>query len=91
MSNSLGPHGLKPAKLLGPWDSPGKNTGLGCHGLLQGIFLSLMSPSLTGGFFTISATWEASPVFLPGESHGPRSLAGYSPWHCKKSDMTEVT
>ena len=30
------------------------------------------------------------PVFLPGESHGQRSLAGYSPWGCKESDMTEV-
>ena len=30
-----------------------------------------------------------SPVFLPGESHGQRSLAGYSPWGHKESDMTE--
>ena len=29
-----------------------------------------------------------SPVFLPGESHGQRSLAGYSPWGCKDSDTT---
>ena len=29
------------------------------------------------------------PVFLPGESHGPRSLAGYSPWGRKESDTTE--
>ena len=28
----------KPARLLRPWDSPGKNTGVGCHFLLQGIF-----------------------------------------------------
>ena len=28
-------------------------------------------------------------VFLPGKSHGQRSLVGYSPWGCKKSDMTE--
>ena len=28
-------------------------------------------------------------VFLPGEFHGQRSLAGYSPWGCKESDMTE--
>ena len=27
-----------PARLLCPWDSPGKNTGVGCHALLQGIF-----------------------------------------------------
>ena len=30
-----------------------------------------------------------TPVFLPGESHGPRSLAGYSLWSCKELDMTE--
>ena len=29
-----------PARLLCPWDSPGKNTGVGCHVLLQGIFLT---------------------------------------------------
>ena len=28
-------------------------------------------------------------LFLPGESHGQRSLVGYSPWDCKESDMTE--
>ena len=38
VSNSLRPRGLKPARLLCPWDSPGKNTGVGCHALLQGIF-----------------------------------------------------
>ena len=29
------------------------------------------------------------PVFWPGEFHGQRSLAGYSPWGHKESDMTE--
>ena len=38
MSNSLWPHGLKPARLLCPWIFPGKNTGVGYHFLLQGIF-----------------------------------------------------
>ena len=33
--------------------------------------------------------WQPSPVFLPGEVHGQRSLAGYSPWGCKESDRTE--
>ena len=37
MSGSLRPHGLWPARLLCPWDSQGKNTGVGCHALLQGI------------------------------------------------------
>ena len=33
--------------------------------------------------------WQPAPVFLPGKSHGQRSLAGYSPWNRKESDMTE--
>ena len=37
-SRVLRPHGLQPTRLLCPWDSPGKNTGAGCHSLLQGIF-----------------------------------------------------
>ena len=33
--------------------------------------------------------WQPIPELLPGESHGPRSLVGYSPWGCKESDTTE--
>jgi len=33
--------------------------------------------------------WQTTPVFLPGKSHGQRSLAGYSPWGHKELDMTE--
>ena len=33
--------------------------------------------------------WQPTSVFLPGESHGQRSLAGYSPWGHKGSDTTE--
>ena len=33
----LRPHGLQPGRLLCPWDFPAKNTGVGCHALLQGI------------------------------------------------------
>ena len=42
------PYGLQPARVHCPWTFPGKNTGLGCHFLLQ-----------VGGFFTTSTTWEA--------------------------------
>ena len=38
VSDSLRPHGLQSARLLCPWHFPGKNTGGGCHALLQGIF-----------------------------------------------------
>ena len=40
MSDFLQLHGLQPTRLLCPWNSPGKNTGVGCDFLLQGIFLT---------------------------------------------------
>ena len=57
-----------------PWDSLGKDTRVGCHALLQGIFPtqgSLMSPALVGMFFTTSATWKAP--------HEPKSERRQSP------------
>ena len=66
MSNSLWPYVLQPARVVCPRDSPGKNTGLGYHFLLQGIFLTqgsnpcLLAPSaLAGRFFTLWVTGEA--------------------------------
>ena len=57
VSDSLRPHGLWPARLLCPWDFPGKNTGVGCRFLLQGIFLSRGSkPSLLH--------WQAGSLLL---------------------------
>ena len=35
--------------------------------------------------------WQPTPISLLGESHGQRSLAGYSPWGCKELDMSEAT
>ena len=55
-----------PTRLPCPWVSPGKNTGVGRHDLLQGDLpnpgiepMSLTSPALEGRFFTTSTTWEA--------------------------------
>ena len=48
-SDSWRPHGQEPSRLLCPWDFPGKNTGVGYHLLLQGIFPIQGS---AGGFFT---------------------------------------
>ena len=61
LSDSVQPHGLESCTLLCPWDFPGKNTGVGCDFLLQGIFLTQedpASPALAGEFFTHCATWE---------------------------------
>ena len=35
--------------------------------------------------------WQPTPVFLPGKSHGQRSLVHYSPRDCKELDTTEAT
>ena len=62
VSNALWPHGLGPARVLGPWDSPGKNTGVSCHFLLQGIALTQGSnPHSCNGRWVLyhCATWEA--------------------------------
>ena len=111
------------------WNFPGKNTGVDCHFLLQGIFptqrsnsclLHLLcwqacslplvppgvSPLVAQTVKNLPAMWETwfdpwvrkipqrrewlpITVFLPGESHGQRSLAGCSPWGRKELDMTE--
>ena len=62
---TLCPHGLWPIRLLCPWNFPGKNTLVGCHILLQGIFPTQGSnPSLLHllhwqAEFLLLATWEA--------------------------------
>ena len=141
-------------RLLCPWNFPGKNTGVSCHFLLQGIFptqgsnpgllhcrqipyqlscqgsprilewvaypfssgssrprkLYLEEGSHSGkesacqsrrrkrckfnpwvGKIPWSKKWHPTLVFLPRKFHGLRSLMDYSPWGCKKSDMTEHT
>ena len=59
-----------PGSLESPWDSPGKNTEVGCHALLRGTFPtqgynppSPQSRALAGGFYTTSATWEWKKAF----------------------------
>ena len=65
LSDSLQPHGLEPVRLLCSWDSPGKNTGMDCRFLLQGIFPSQGSnPCLLLGRWILDhwATWEAQTI-----------------------------
>ena len=51
------------------------------------FFLFLRRPSLIPG--SGRWKWQPAPVFLPGKSHGLRSLEGYTPWSCKETDTTE--
>ena len=45
--------------------------------------------AIVWAFFGIAFLWKPTPEPLPGESHGQRSLVGYSPWGRKELDMTE--
>ena len=57
---------LQPTSLLCPWDSPGKNTGVGCHAFLQGIFPTRGSNPC----FLCLLYWQASalPLAPPGKA-----------------------
>ena len=67
MSNSVRPHKRQPTRLPRPWDSPGKNTGVGCHFLLQCRKVKSES-EVTQSCLTFSDPMDCS---LPGSSvHG---------------------
>ena len=59
------------------------------QGFLSGSVVKNLPPEV--GKIPWRKEWLPTPVFLPGESHGQRSLTGYSPWDCKELDMAEVT
>ena len=61
---------LRPHGLYSPWNSPGQNTGVGSLSWVEKI--------------PWRRKWQPTSVFLPGKSHGQRSLAGYSPWSLKR-------
>ena len=67
MSDSVRPHGRLPGRLPRPWDSPGKNTGVGCHFLLQCMKVKSES-EVAQSCPTLSDPMDCSP---PGSSfHG---------------------
>ena len=62
-SLSVVPDSLQPHGLYSPWNSPVRNTGVGCHALLQGIFPTQVS-RVVGGFFTSWPTREAHSILV---------------------------
>ena len=63
------PSALYFAKLLCPWDSPGKNTGVGCHFLLQGIFLTQGS-----NLCLLHYQVDSYPLAPSGKPHQPSRI-----------------
>ena len=57
------PHRLQPTRPLCPWDSPGKNTGVGCHFLPQGIFPTQVSCTASR-FFFYRLSHQGSPKYI---------------------------
>ena len=80
VSDSLQPHRLQSTRLLCPWDSPGKNTGVGCHVLvLQGTFLiqGLSPVSCIGRwilYHCIPGGVASPPKHLPKAPHAVQAL-----------------
>ena len=99
MSDSVRPHRQQPTRLLCPWDSPGKNTGVGCHFLLQCTKVKSES-EVTQSCGTSSKPMDCSP---PGSSvHGilpwsgvplssPRIQGRGKERLMKKSNRTKIT
>ena len=70
MSDSLRPHRQQPTRLPRPWDSPGKNTGVSCHFLLQCMKVKSES-EVTQSCLTLSNLMDCSlPWDFPGKSTG---------------------
>ena len=69
VSNSLHPHGLQPTRFLCSWDSPGKNTRVGSHSLLESKFPALrvyclqLKPPMTSNYQTQKAMAPHSSTF----------------------------
>ena len=73
MSNCLWPHELQPAGLLCPWNFPSKNTGVGCHFLLQGIFLTQGS-----NLYLLLGRRILYPLSYLGSPQGSLAVANWS-------------
>ena len=61
MSDSVRPHRWQPTRLLCPWDSPGKNTGVGCHFLLQCVGVKLLNRADSALATPWTAAYQAPP------------------------------
>ena len=82
VSDSLRPHGLYPTRLICPWNFPGKNTGVGCHFLFQGIFLT---QGLNLHLLHWQASWNAKDILLNFSKPAPFFIAHWSFWSLFRS------
>ena len=96
MSNSVWPHRQQPSRLLHPWDSPGKNTGVGCHFLLQCMKVKSES-KVTQSCLTLCNPMDCSPpvssvhgisIIVKSENHFQMSI--YCSMQCPAQDTLKL-
>ena len=87
MEKAMAPHSSTVARKI-PWtEKPGRLQSMGSLRVRHDWVTSLSLST----FMHWRRKWQPTPVFLPGESHGRRSLVGCSPWGRTESDTTEAT
>ena len=79
MSDSVRPHRRRPTRLPGPWDSPGKNTGVGCHCLLQRMKVKSES-EVTQSCPTLCDPMSAAYQALPSMGFSRQEYWSGVPW-----------
>ena len=86
VSDSLRRYGLVSTSLLCPWDSPGKNTGVGCHALLQGIFP-------TQGLNPCLLHWQKDslPMSHQGVIGSAKSRRREIAWHLQRTSCSQAS
>ena len=90
MSDSVWPHRQQPIRLLPPWNSPGKNTGVGCHFVLQCMKVKVKSLSRVRLFETPwTAAYQAPPSMEFSRQEYWSGLPFPSPMHESESEVSQ--
>ena len=85
MSDSVRPHRWQPPRLPCPWDSPGKNTGVGCHFRLQCMKRKRESEVVAQSCPTLSDTWTAATGLTLKETSKVSFQREVRGWNCKRN------
>ena len=79
MSDSVRPHRWQPTRLCRPWNSPGKNTGVGCHFLLHCVKVKVLSRD-----WLIATPWNAAHQAPPSMGFSRQESLVYSQVSCQR-------
>ena len=89
MSDSVRPHRRQPTRLHHPWDSPGKNTGVGCHFLLQCMKVKVKLGMLSRAQFLVTPRFEATLAYITSSQRNKLSKVTQNHFHWGLSDKDQ--